>query len=208
MKNFTYPMTWYTQLRLLLMRSGLLPTLALCLALGGAMPSCLAQTSVLGNSAATSEGRVKAAFLFRFIGYVEWPATSFSSADAPYVIGVLHADDISEELMAIAAGRTVGNRPVIVKRLQANDTFNGLHVLFIGAAARSRQAQWLKSLHQQPVLLVTDAEGALALGSMINFRLVDDRVRFEVALPPAEQSGLKFNSRMLAVALSVIKGPQ
>lgn len=209
MKNFTYPMTWYTQLRrLLLMRSGLLQALVLCIVLGAAMPPCLAQTSVLGNPAATSEGRVKAAFLFRFMGYVEWPATAFSGTDTPYVIGVLHADDIAEELTSIAAGRTVSNRPVIVKRLRENDTFNGLHVLFVGAAARSRQAQWLKSLQQQPVLLVTDTEGALAQGSMINFRLVEDRVRFEVALAPAEQAGLKFNSRMLGVALSVIKGPQ
>lgn len=208
MKNLTSPTTWYRQLRRLLMRGGLLQALVLCVALGVAMPPCLAQTSVLGTPAGTSEGRVKAAFLFRFIGYVEWPATSFSGADSPYVIGVLHADDIAEELTAIAAGRTVSNRPVIVKRLQANDTFNGLHVLFIGASARGRQAQWLKSLHQQPVLLVTDAEGALAQGSMINFRLVEDRVRFEVALAQAEQSGLKFNSRMLGVALSVIKGPQ
>lgn len=208
MKNSAYPLTWYTQLQLLLMRSGLVPALLLCIGLAAAMPTCLAQTSVLGNPAATSEVRVKAAFLFRFIGYVEWPATSFSGAESPYIIGVLHADDIAEELTAIAAGRTVNNRPVIVKRLREADTFNGLHVLFIGAAARSRQAQWLKSLQQQPVLLVTDADGALAQGSMINFRLVEDRVRFEVSLAPAEQTGLKFNSRMLGVALSVIKGPQ
>jgi hypothetical protein len=182
--------------------------LVLCMALTSAAPAALAQTSVMGSATAPTEERVKAAFLLRFISYVEWPATAFAKPDSPYVVGILHDEDTADELVALAAGRLANNRAVIVKRLQASDSFNGLHVLFIGGAESSRLAQWLKSLQQQPILLVTAAEGSLTQGSMINFRIVEDRVRFEIALTPAERAGLKFNSRLLGVALSVIKGPQ
>jgi hypothetical protein len=63
-------------------------------------------------------------------------------------------------------------------------------------------------LHTQPVLAISDADGALELGSMINFRLVDARVRFEVALDPVRRSGLELNTRLLSVAIAVNKGSQ
>lgn len=174
--------------------------------LGMPLPS-LAQGPVGSAAASVGEDRVKAAYLFRFIGYVEWPATSFPKADTPYQIGVMFADEVADELQAIASTRTVNNRQIVVRKLQGNELPGGLHMLFIGAGERGRQTQFLRQLQQQPVVLVTEFEGALAQGSMINFRLIDDRLRFEVGLGPAERSGLKFNSRMLGVASSVIKGP-
>lgn len=178
--------------------------IALCLV----APIAAAQNAAMGSNATASAERVKAAFLYRFIAYVEWPATSFARSDSPYVIGIVNADDIAEELAGLVAGRQVNNRPVTVKRMQASEPAGAVHVLFIGPNERSRQAQLLKQLQQQPVLLVTDSDGAINQGSMINFRMIDDRVRFEVALAPIEQSGLKISSRMLAVALAVTKGTQ
>jgi hypothetical protein len=174
----------------------------------------LAQGGAAGGMAAgpaagapgVGEERVKAAYLFRFIGYVEWPQAAYAKADSPYVIGIMNADEVADELVSIVGSRTVNNRPVTVKKLQGNEVPAGLHVLFIGAGERGRQVQLLRQLQQQPVLLVTETDGALSLGSMINFRLVEDRLRFEIALAPAERTGLKFNSKMLGVAFSVNKG--
>lgn len=181
---------------------------ALCLALCSMYSVSLAQSSAAGNDAAAIEDRVKAASLYKFLNYVEWPSASFAKSDSPYVIGVVNADDIADELSKFAAGRILNSRSVAVKRLRTGDPLNGIHVLFIGDNEKARQPQWLKQTQLQPVLTVTETEGALAQGSMINFRIVDDRVRFEVALEPAEKSGLKLNSRMLAVAISVSKGTQ
>jgi hypothetical protein len=174
----------------------------LCLALCSLIPAAMAQAS-----APASEERVIAASLYRFLGYIEWPPSAFARADSPYVIGVVGADDIVEELSRVAAGRSMNNRPVSVRKLLFGDPLNGTHVLFIGRAEKTRQRQLLRQAQAQPVLVVTESEGALAQGSMINFRLVDDRVRFEVALDPIEKSGLKINSRMLSVAISVTKEP-
>jgi hypothetical protein len=150
---------------------------------------------------------VKAAFLHKFLNYVEWPPATFETSDAPYVIGIINADDVADELTRIAAAHKVNNRPVMVKRLGAADSLNGIHVLFIGKAEKARLPQLLKQSSQY-VLDVTETEGALAQGSMINFRLVDNRVRFEVSLDAVDKAGLKLSARLLAVASAVIKGAQ
>lgn len=168
----------------------------------------VAQTSAAGNGAGVSPERVKAAYLYKFLNYIDWPAGSFAQAESPYRIGIVNADGIADELLKSSAGRRVNNRPIVVDKLHAGDSMEGIHVLFIGEEERARRPQLLKQLQSKPVFLVTETEGALAQGSMLNFRLVDERVRFEIALEPVEKSGLKINSRLLAVAISVTKGMQ
>jgi hypothetical protein len=152
-----------------------------------------------------SEEAVKAAFLYRFLNYVEWPPGALPSADAPYVIGVAEDEDVADELDGIVAHRKVNNRKIILKRLHDGDSASGLQVLFIGRSDRARRAAWIKSIQQQPVLIVTETPGALEQGSMINFVVVDQRVRFEASLAAIERARLKVNSRMLAVAVAVQK---
>jgi hypothetical protein len=76
-------------------------------------------------------------------------------------------------------------------------------VVFIGAGRSHILQQDLEAIGNRPALVVTDAEGALDKGSMINFRIVEQRVRFEIALPAAERSGLVLSSRLLAAAMFV-----
>lgn len=146
---------------------------------------------------------MKAAYILKFLNYVEWPASAFGTEDAPCVIGVQGDDTVLAELQRQGAGHAFNRHPLAVRRVGPNDTPSGLHVLFIGE--RARIAPLLSEL-RAPVLVVTDADGALELGSMINFRLVDDRVRFEVALDPVRAAGLQLNSRLLSVAIAVNKG--
>jgi hypothetical protein len=93
--------------------------------------------------------------------------------------------------------------------VSGGDALAGLHVLFVGGRNdRGRQAALLHQVQAVPVLAVTEADGALEQGSMINFRLIDERLRFEVALDPVKRSGLELNTRLLSVASAVIKGAQ
>ena len=173
----------------------------LCTAI--ALAPARAQPAVDSEPASTLEMKVIAASLFRFLGYVDWPPPALPPG-APYVIGVIGADMIAGELAAVAASRTINERAVTVRRLKAGDPFDGVHELFISGTAASR-LQALQAARQLPVLIVTHAEGALDRGSMINFRLVDGRLRFEVALDTSDEAGLKVSSRMLGVALHVRK---
>ena len=154
----------------------------------------------------TLEQRVKAAFLYQFAGYVEWPPQSFAQAGTPVTIAVLGADSLAAELSQVVTGRTVGGRQVTVKRVKPGESLAGVHILFIGQAESARLAQLAQTPKPRSILTVTESDGALAQGSMINFVLVDRRVRFEVALDAAEKNGLRLSSRLLAVAQQVRTG--
>jgi hypothetical protein len=160
----------------------------------GLLASCLA-------AAQPQEHEVKAAFLYKFLSFVEWPAQSFARADAPLVIGVLGADDVHFSLQEIVPGRSAQGRPLELRKLKDGERPAGLHMLFVG-----RGAALPKLGPQQGLLVVSEAEGALEQGAMINFLRVDGRVRFEVAPEVAERRGLRISSRMLAVAHNLRPG--
>lgn len=150
------------------------------------------------------EYRVKAAFLYKFGGYVEWPGSSFARADSPLAIGVVGADALADELARIVSDRSVNGRSVQVRKLRPGNSIAGLHVLFIGRADSGRLADVLVAARGRAVLTVTESDDGLELGSTINFVLVDDKVRFDVAPPPPESGGMKISSRLLAVARKVV----
>lgn len=174
---------------------------ALACVVGAALAPAHAQ-----NLPSVTERGVKAAFVYKFLGYVEWPASAFAQADTPIVVGVLGADDIASELADAVRGRAVGNRGIEVRRLRPGDPLTGLHVLFIGASERARLAVLAKAALARNILVITESDDALDQGSVINLILVDGRVRFEVSLDSAERAGLKVSSRMLAVAHLVRMG--
>jgi YfiR/HmsC-like len=154
-------------------------------------------------SAVATEHEVKAAFLYKFLGYVEWPPTVAGDPGSPITIGVIGAADVAADLARIASGRGVDNRPVMVRTVAEEDSLAGIQVLFLGGTDRARLNRMLKAAQQRSILTVTEADGALGQGSVINFRTVDGRVRFEVSLEAADKSNIKLSSRLLAVALNV-----
>jgi hypothetical protein len=154
--------------------------------------------------AQADEYRVKAAFLYKFGSYIEWPSGSFARADSPVAIGVMGADALADELAQIVAGRNVNGRPVLVRKLRPGGPIAGLHVLFIGGSDSGRLAEILAAARGRALLTVTESEGGLELGSMINFVVVEDKVRFDVAPPPPESGNLKISARLLGVARKVV----
>ncbi len=147
-----------------------------------------------------------AAYLYRFITYVEWPASAFPNADSPIVIGVVSADDIAAELEQITQGRTAQNRRLQVRRIAAGEPWTGAHVLFIGRDVAPKFFPAAKALAERSVLTITDAERGIENVSVINFVRLDGRVRFEVNVAMAEKSGLRLSSRLLTVATRVKAG--
>lgn len=154
----------------------------------------------------SAEIRIKAVFLYKFGGFVEWPAGAFARTDSPFTIGVIGADALAAELEEIVSARTVQGRAVTVRKLRRGESLAGLQVLFVGQSEGPRLAEILSAAKDQPLLVVTESEGALARGSVINFVAVDDKVRFDVALPQAERGQLKISARLLSVARKVITG--
>ncbi len=153
-------------------------------------------------AAQPQEHELKAAFLFKFLSFVEFPAEALPPG-APLVIGLVGAEDVAAELEQMVAGRNVAGRRLMVRRLRESEPPGGVHLVFFarGEAPRLRELQRLAP--SQPILVVTEWEGALDAGAVVNFVRGDGRVRFEVALDHAERRGLHISPRMLAVAQSV-----
>lgn len=155
---------------------------------------------------AQTETQIKAAFLYKFGAFVEWPAGALGQPGSTFIIGVMGADELAAELAQVVAGRTVQGRQVVVRKLRRDEPLAGLHVLFVGRAEAARLPEIAAAIKGQPLLVVTDSENSLSRGSMINFVEVGDKVRFDVALPPAERGHLRISARLLAVARKVVSG--
>lgn len=150
-----------------------------------------------------SESAVKAAFLFRMAGLVEWPAGTFRRPEDPLVIAVAGHDGVAGDLEQIVTGRAIDGRPVVVRRVREGEAFpDRVHVLMIGAATREARVRELTA-RPDPMLVVTDHENGHGLGAVINFVPDRGRVRFTASLPAAEARGLRLSARLLAVAHSV-----
>lgn len=171
------------------------------------MRAALAVVALLVSCLALAQPReheVKAAFLFKFPSFVEWPEAAMRGG--PIVIGVAGAEDVAAELQQIVPGRSVQGKPVVVRRLREGEPIAGVHVVFLGRAESARLREIVRIAPSQPVLIVCEWEGALEQGAVLNFLRGDGRVRFEVALDNAERRGLRISPRMLAVAQSVKPG--
>ncbi|HEV7577632.1 MAG TPA: YfiR family protein [Caldimonas sp.] len=182
-----------------------LPLAGLALATLLALVDARAQPAVAAE-AGPAESQIKAAFICKFGNYVEWP-TGRKSADAAFVIGALTGSAGVEELTRAAVGRTVNGRPIVVRQLGPRDAIDDVAILYVARSHPAPLAETLAAARRRPILTITEADDALAVGGIVNFVVVDDRVRFDIALPAAEQGNLKISGRLLALARKVVGAP-
>src|SRR2546428_13675861 len=157
----------------------------------------LSAALLLFSCAVLAQPEEKAAFLFRFLSFVEWPQEALRGG-APMAIGVAGAPDVARELEQVAAGRNIS-----VRSLKNRESIEGLHLVFLGKGQAEVLREIVRVAPAQPLLIVCDWDGALDSGAVVNFVGGGGRVRFEVALAAAERRNLRISPRMLAVAQSV-----
>ncbi len=149
-----------------------------------------------------SADEVKAAFLFNFLKFVEWPSDAGPSA-APLAIGVLGNDGVEESLRSVTRGKSVAGRQLTVKHLTSGDDVTRVHLLFVGSADRTRMADVLRRVDGFAVLTVSDVERFCQSGGVIALAMEENRVRFDVNLDAAERGRLKVSSKLLSLARTV-----
>jgi hypothetical protein len=166
--------------------------------------------AIAADSDAALERRLKAVFVSKFAGYVEWPASVFSDSASPIVIGVAGADPLAEELEQAIAGRLIGERPMQVRRLGPQEPIgNCCQIVFLGRGLdRARASEILATTQGKPVLTVTENERGQQPGSVINFLAADGRIRFDISRGAAERNGLRLSSQLLGVARQVTAASQ
>ncbi|MES2126915.1 MAG: YfiR family protein [Pseudomonadota bacterium] len=156
--------------------------------------------------ASSVERQVKAAYLYKFAGFVDWPEGSFARPDSPLLIGVAGSDTLAGDLEQMVGGRSVNGHTITIRRVRRGESLAGLHILFVGGSDRALASDLLAAARGQAVLTVTDSEEGFAQGSMINFVVAEDKLRFEVALRQVNTARLRISARMLAAAHRVQPG--
>lgn len=149
--------------------------------------------------ATSKEYQVKAAFLFNFMQFVEWPPTVFKNADDPFRIGVLGQDPFNAALEDTVQGETISNHKIIVEHAMQVDDLKNCQLIFISKSEKKHVAEILSALDDKPVLTVSEIEGFAERGGGINFYLEGNKVRFEVNPDAARHDGLKVSSQLLSL---------
>ena len=180
----------------------LLFAIAICLGLPALGPPG-AWLGALPAAAAAETSReylIKAAFLYNFAKFTEWPAGSFLDSDAPLDVCVFGEDPFGGALESIA-GKTIRGRRVAVHRVASIEAGAACHLLFISASEATRLAGILEALRGRPVLTIAEMPGFARSGGIINLKTnPDDRIRFEINASIAKRAGLRLSSKLLNLA--------
>jgi len=146
------------------------------------------------------EYQLKAAFIFNFAQFVEWPGDTFPGPDAPLVIGVMGDSTMAASLEMACRGKTAGKREIVVKNLSGADAIRSAQIVFIGAAERDRLPELIRRATAESVLTVGDFDGFTAASGMVRFLTEDNRLRFEVNLDAVNAGKLRVSAQLLKLA--------
>ncbi|HEX2711650.1 MAG TPA: YfiR family protein [Candidatus Acidoferrales bacterium] len=146
------------------------------------------------------EYQIKAAFLYNFAKFVEWPADAFADPHAPLVLGIVGEDPFGSVLDKLVLDKTVNGRGLLIKRLKHGPDLRNCHILFVSSSERKRVAQILESLQGASVLTVGETQRFAQSGGVIDFILEENKVRFEINSDAAARARLNISSKLLALA--------
>lgn len=160
----------------------------------------LGALSTAVKAQSSNEYQVKAAFLYNFAKFVDWPAEALGGSNGTLVIGVIGDDPFGGALDSAINGKTVNGRALVVRRLKWGQDLRFCHILFISASERKHLPQIIQSLRGASVLTVGDMGQFNQEGGIINFVLEASKVRFEINSRGADQARLRISSKLLALA--------
>jgi hypothetical protein len=152
---------------------------------------------------APTEYQVKAAYLFNFLKFVEWPGDPLVDTHGRWVVGVIGDNPFGDDLAQIVSGKTVQGHELLVRRFQSGEDLRACHVLFISASEKKRLPSMLAALSGSSVLTVGDMDHFIESGGMIQFVMEEKRVRFAIDVGASSQARLKVSSKLLSLARTV-----
>ena len=168
----------------------------------GLMSAAADVTGAQITKAGPLEAQVKAAFLAKFAGYVNWPPGALGAADDPLQLCVIGRDPFGADFDAVTAKQRVDLHPILIRRMDSTAGAARCHVAFLGGSAKQSTAAMLEALKGQPILTITDESLGAGRG-MVHFALKDGRVRFHIDDALAARGNLSISARLLDLALSV-----
>jgi|SRR5689334_15728154 len=160
----------------------------------------MALMAPVGTAAQLDEYQVKAAFLFNFAKFVEWPSETFKGPNDPITICVAGENPFGSALENAVKGKSVGTRGFIIRMSPTGQNVKGCQILFAALSDRRRIRALLDAVKGSSTLTVGESENFATDGGIVNFKLDGDRVRIEINAKAAEQEKLQISSKLLSLA--------
>jgi hypothetical protein len=148
-----------------------------------------------------SEYDLKAAFLFNFAKFVEWPPEAFAETNSPIVIGILGKNVFGDTLEKIINNRKVNNRGFEFRHFDSTSETTNCQILFVSSSEKNDFAKIVSALHNASVLTVSEADGFLKAGGMVNFLIEGKNIRFQISDEAAKKARLNISSKLLSLAV-------
>ncbi len=174
---------------------------------------CVVASSALPGGTATAyadwrsqrEYQIKAAFLYNFTKFVEWPADRFANESSPIMLCVIGKDPFGAILEDTVTGKTANGRYIYIRRIDNVDDLDACHLLFVGLSEPERLRHIIASSHGANVLTVGDMDDFVEFGGVISLSKRANKIQFEINLIAARQARLKLDLKLLRLASSVRK---
>lgn len=167
--------------------------ISLCMVVSLVFTTCVCEGS-------PNEYDVKAAFLYQFANFVEWPSGSFSSSSSPIVIGVLGDDPFGDKLDDTVRGKTVDGRKITIKRSDDVKDLTSCHIVFISSSASGRLSKIIDRLRSESILTVGETDQFASHGGIIGFVIHDNKIGLQINVEAAKKAKLKISSKLLRLA--------
>jgi hypothetical protein len=151
-----------------------------------------------------SEPQVKAAFVYNFTKFVQWPNHILPPGEPQLSLCVLGNDHLADTLDSLK-GKTTSGRQLSVRRIAGPEDAGRCHIVYIGRSERDQARNILKGM-KSGILTIGDMPQFASSGGIINFVIVESRVSFEVNVDAAEKAGLRISSQLLKLAQIVKEG--
>ena len=167
---------------------------------------CAVATARAGEAkpSVRTEYDIKAAFLYKFALFVEWPAATFAADDSPFTVGVLGDDPFGSRLEAVVGGKKVRGRPIRFRRFTAIEQVLSApcQLLFVSTSERDRVSRIVSALEASPILTLGDTDGYAEAGVAINLVVLDHGVKFEINPAAVKRAQLRIPSQLMDLALA------
>ncbi|MFQ5864231.1 MAG: YfiR family protein [bacterium] len=150
-----------------------------------------------------TEYQIKAAFLFNFAKFVDWPDEVFADTTEPIIIGIIGRDPFGINLEQTINGKTVKGRKLVIKRFKRIRDLEFCHILYISTSQKKNMAKIIDKIRDLSVLTIGETRSFAYNGGIISFFNVDNKVRFEINKKAADQAGLRISSRLLKLAVII-----
>jgi hypothetical protein len=170
--------------------------------LAAILPFVVTGTELTNEAQAPSEYQVKAAFLFNFAKFVEWPAAAFRNGQSPITICVVGDDPFGPAIDATVKGQSFANRSFSVRRVKQIPRDDTCQIAFF-SGAESARTELGTAIRALPILTVGEDDATSESSGIINFVIEERKVRFDINLDAAERAGIKISSKLLKLAKRV-----